>query len=334
MKREFGRANSYRQAIGLEHFILINPTPGASLGADGSGINMLRDDALPRPAAIYESGFGVLHGARPHIDLHVIQRTAPMGVEDFRILWFSGTIFDSDLSNQFGSVLINGRGRRTLNEFALAAGNPKGSHHILTENIFPYWRVFSSHTGANTPTIQSAITALEGAVAFTTGTRGTQAERNRVAELVVSAPTIAELATKMFPGNANARNAFLATMTAYDGWVGANTGTDPHASNFFPANAGKTLEQAAGVRFNDAPGRTFYAVQWYPFGFDTAGGVRTNHNAQVIATDGAAIPNVFAVGGVSNRHYIGETYVTGSSLTLYPTMAIRAAAQVMQELRN
>jgi predicted small secreted protein len=334
MKKEFGAANSYRNAIGLEHFTLINPSPGAFIGADGSGINILRDSALPRPAAVHVSGFGVPHGARPHIDLHVLQRTAPMGVQDYRILWFSGTIFDSDLSNQFGSVLVNSRGARTLNEASLAAGNPKGSHHMLTENLFPYWRVFSSHAGNDTPVIQGALSALESAVAFTRGTRGTQTDRNRVGELVVSAPSLAELASKMFPADAAARNAFLSTVTAYDGWVAANTGNDPHAGNFFPAGSGKTLANAAGVRFNDAPGRTFYAVQWYPFGFDTAGGVRTNENAQVIATDGAAIPNVFAVGGVSNRHYIGETYVTGSSLTLYPTMAIRAAAQVMQELRN
>ena len=332
MKREFGQANAYRAAIGLEHFTLINPTPGAFLGADGSGINMLRDSALPRPAAVHQSGFGVLHGSRPHIDLHVLQRTAPLGVTDYRILWFSGTVMDSDLSNQFGSVLVNAQGQRTLNEVSLAAPNPKGSHHMLTENLFPYWRVFSSHSGNNTPAIQSARTALEGAVAFTTGTRGTQAERDRVAELVVSAPSLQALAQQMFPGDTAAQNAFLATMTAYDGWVAANTGSDPHAANFYPAGAGKTLEQAAGVLFNDGPGRTFYAVQWFPFGFDTAGGVRTNYNAQVLDNSGAAISNVFAVGGASNRFYFGETYVTGSSLSFYPAMARRAAAQVMREL--
>ena len=332
MKIEFGQANAYRPAIGLEHFILINPTPTARLGADGSGINILRDSALPRPAAVHQSGFGVLHGARPHIDLHVIERTAPLGVRDFGILYFGGTIFGSDLVNHFGNILVNGQGQRTLNEFSLAGGNPKGSHHLLVENIFPYWRVFSSHTGNNTPAIQNAITALQGAVAFTQGTRGTAADRSRVAELVVSAPTLQELAVRMFPGNTPAQNAFLTVANQYDAWVAAGTGNDPHAANFYPVGAGKTLAQADGVRFNDAPGRTFYAVQWFPFGFDTAGGVRTNYNAQVLDLGGQAINNVFAVGGVSNRNFFGETYVTGSSLTFYPAIARRAANQVMIEL--
>ena len=332
MKREFGAANAYRPAIGLEHFVLINPTPGAALGADGSGINMLRDSALPRPAGVHESGFGVLHGARPHIDLHVIERTAPLGVDDFRILYFGGTIFGSHLTEHFGSVLVNGQGRRTLNEISLSGGNPKGSHHLLTENIFPYWRVFSSDTGADTPVIQNALTALRGAVNFTTGTRGTPADRNRVGELVVSASNIQDLASRMFPGNAAAQSQFLATVEAYDAWVAAGTGTDPHAANFYPAGFGKTLDQAAGVRFNNAPGRTFYAVQWFPFGFDTAGGVRTNPDAQVLDLNGQPINNVFAVGGVSNRPFFGETYVTGSSLTFYPAIAKRAAAQVLREL--
>jgi len=334
MKREFGQANAYRPAIGLEHFILINPTPGARLGANGSGINMLRDGTLPRPAAVHQSGFGVLHGARPHIDLHIIERTAPMGVRDFGILYFGGTIFGSDLVNHFGNILVNGQGRRTLNEFALAGGNPKGSHHLLTENIFPYWRVFSSHTGNDSAAIQNAVTALEGAVAFANGTRGTPADRARVAELVVSAPTIEELAERMFPANAAARNAFLATAREYDGWVAAGTGNDPHAANFYPAGAGKTLDQAAGVRFDNAPGRTFFAVQWFPFGFDTAGGVQTNNDAQVLDVNGQAINNVFAVGGTSNRNFFGETYVTGSSLTFYPAISRRAAAQVMRELNR
>ena len=335
MKEEFSRASGDWPETGLNNFLLHAPH---FVGADGSGINILRHGALPRPAAIYTSGFGVITGGRPHIDLSAVNaaRTYPPPAFD-AIAMFGGGAISSPLLDLFGSVLVNGDGVRTLNEYSLSAWNAKGSHHMHTENIFPYWRVFSSHTGNAGDGLaarEAGVSALLEAVNFIGGTAGTQAQRQRVAHELVSADTLEALALAMF--NTNNVNhpsvvAFLSTMAAYDAWVAGNTGTDPHAASFFPAGFGKTLPQAAGVRFNDGAG-PFFAVRWYPSGWDTAGGVRSNSNAQVIDIYGNAISNVFAVGGVSNRFYFGETYVGGSSLTFYPAIARRATAQIIREL--
>jgi len=334
MKEEFSRpAPGWPQGTGLHSFILHAP---GFVGADGSGINMLRDSALPRPASIYQSGFGVITGARPHLDLGAVAdaRVFGHGLGHDPIAFFQGAI-SSPLLDLFGSVLVNADGRRTLNEFALSAWNAKGSHHMHTENRFPYWRVFSSHPGVadGQAARLDGIAALEEAVTFRNNTGVPIVQRQRVIEELVSAPSIQELAALMFPNPADAaaRDAFIQTVTEYDAWVAANAGSDPHAAGFHPAGAGKTLEQAAGVRFNAAAG-PFYAVRWYPSGWDTAGGVRTNSYGQVLDTSGQAIPNVFAVGGVSNRFYFGETYVGGSSLTFYPPMARISAARILRDL--
>jgi len=174
---------------------------------------------------------------------------------------------------------------------------------------------------------------LEQAIEFG---QGSSPEALRVRQEVVAGEGLTALANAMFPGTANAavRTTFLATMAAYDAWVYADTGTDPHAADFYPVGEGKTLAQAGGVRFDELgeEGVYFFAVRWYPTGWDTAGGVRTNYNAQVLDTTGDPIHNVFAVGGVSNRFYFGETYVGGSSLTFYPAIARRAAAKIMYVL--
>ena len=323
MKTEFGHAAGGIAATGLHHFFIHSLD---WVGADGSGINILRNPNLQRPAAMHYSGFGVITGARPHHSLLEIGRELIFdGADGYsgRLLhpaFGGGTHIDSILQDEFRSVLVNSAGARTLNEYSASAWNAKGSHHMLTENLFPYWRVFRSDALP-----QHALQALEQGFTFAAGN---SADALRVRQELARADSITDLAAALFPTPGAARTAFLATMEAYSAWVYDDT----------PDPLGKTAIQAGGITFRDGDTDAdndpveFFAVRWYPTGWDTAGGVRTNYNAQVIDLQGDAIPNVFAVGGVSNRFYFGETYVGGSSLTFYPAIARRAARQIMEVL--
>ena len=66
----------------------------------------------------------------------------------------------------------------------------------------------------------------------------------------------------------------------------------------------------------------FFAVQAIPANIiGTIGGLRTTENGQVLNTTGAIIPNLFAVGEISNRSFFGQGYVGGSCLSLFAVIS-------------
>jgi len=311
MKRRFSQPNPRQPAVGLEHFFI---QVIDEVGADGSGILILERDAI---ADIHLSGFGVISGARPHRNLHHVGNN---------ILFMPSTHLESVLlDNAFFHVFVNGEGQRTRAEHGNDLWNAATSHHMLVENMFPYWLVFSSCTGASGTAGNAQRTAIQEAITFG---QGTSPEAALVRHEVVSHQTIAGLAALMYPGDTAAQEAFVQTLAAYEAMFDG-PGTDAIFTD--DLTPGKTNAQAAGVRFgaDDGP---FYAVRFYPTGWDTAGGVKTNVYGQVLS-GGAPITNLFAVGGVSNRVYYGQTYHGGTSLTLYPGKARIVGFRVIEQLQ-
>jgi len=60
-----------------------------------------------------------------------------------------------------------------------------------------------------------------------------------------------------------------------------------------------------------------WAVRIVPGVLGTMGGLNTNADGRVINTSGAPVPNLFAVGEISNRPFFGQGYVGGSCLSLF-----------------
>jgi len=310
MKIRFSQATDRQPATGLRYFFM---QVLHDVGADGSGIQILERDAF---ADLHMSGFGVISGARPHRNLQYV---------DNAILTQPSTHLESVLLGAPFHVFVNGEGQRTRAEHGNDLWTAATSHHMLVENLFPYWMVFSSCTGASGTAGNAQRAAIQEAIAFGAGNSPQAALVRRE---VVTATSIPLLAAAMFPDDTEAQENFVATIIAYEAMFDG-PGTDATFTDILPA--AKTSAQAGGVRFGADAG-PFYAVRLYPTGWDTAGGVKTNVYGQVLS-GGNAITNLFAVGGVSNRVFYGQTYHGGTSLTLYPGKARIVGFRLLEQLR-
>lgn len=76
----------------------------------------------------------------------------------------------------------------------------------------------------------------------------------------------------------------------------------------------------------------FYAVAASPVCWGTVGGAQTDDDCRVLGQDGDPIPNLFAVGEMSNRSFYSDFYIAGDSMSLYPTTGRLAADAAVAEL--
>jgi len=76
----------------------------------------------------------------------------------------------------------------------------------------------------------------------------------------------------------------------------------------------------------------YYAAYLRPASWGTIGGVITDDQMRVLDTEGAVIPNVFAVGESATSRLFGDYYLGGFSLGLYSTMGRIAAETAVSEL--
>lgn len=76
----------------------------------------------------------------------------------------------------------------------------------------------------------------------------------------------------------------------------------------------------------------YYAVLYRPVSWGTIGGFLTDENGHVCDEGGNEIPNLFAVGEMSNREFFSDFYVGGNSLALNSTMGRIAGAAAASEI--
>ena len=208
------------------------------------------------------------------------------------------------------------------------------NYAMYAKNKFPYWIIYSAETSADNVNIATTGTnnvprseAFEAALASSNPVHKAE---------VAKGATLADLADAMGM-DAAGKAAFIAEVQEYDDLVrkhqlgagdpGYLEWEDPLVTRSEIAYAGKPSTGTNLSRFATGP---YYAVKYYPAGFDSMGGLVTNVNGQVLTKElpmmeenddiiGAPyiIPNLYAAGATSNRFIISYYYGGGTSIASY-----------------
>lgn len=139
-----------------------------------------------------------------------------------------------------------------------------------------------------------------------------RALEDKTPNMIMSAPTIEELAVKLGLPPENLRR----TVDAYNAAVDA--GVDP---------LGRKAENMP-KKIDTAP---FHGVSTVGTLFLTHGGVKINDRAQVLRADGSVIPNLFAAGDVMGAcQVMGEAFAGGQGVGVALTFGILAGREAAQ----
>ena len=262
-----------------------------------------------------------------------------------------------------------GDGKRFRPESSVT--NNPGNYYMVSRKMGPYWYIFdSSNKGEMSGTV-NIIDALEAAITAGTTDAKIALEVKKGAELgdLADAMGMGATAKASFLAEVAAYNAAVKVWLdavedngGFGGLVVEDIWVDP-LKTFIPPG----FETAAGWEktpgTNGANLRTFtegpyYAIQLHPQGYDSTGGLVTDGYGRVLKkqpvvtrapmeqlegdglwADNTAdiIPNLYAVGAVSNRFMLSHSYAGGTSLASYATFGTitgRHAGEVLLGFRD
>ena len=308
------------------------------VNSTGDGIIMAR--ALNPPAALYRSSFTAV--THPTMSEAFITNTLPNHYQQV-FNRRDGFVYSSPMA-RVQQIFVDGNGVRFRRESAGLhnRGGGHGSHFMIIHNTFPNWFIYSAAHVDNsyvyTPVSNNRVN-MRAALEAATAADAPAAIRAEVRR----GNTLMELAVEMgIP--ADRRAAFVRMVEEYDAAVAValagGAWVDPLTlpANHHPMNLGNLGKPAGAnnanlVRFNQGP---FFAVKFYPGTFDSTGGIVTCRLGRVLTqygNDNSFIPNLYAIGGVSNRDFFQQNYVSGSSQTLYTTVGYITGKHVARSLR-
>jgi thioredoxin reductase len=217
-------------------------------------------------------------------------------------------------SNQ---IVVDCDGVRFRPEQSFGGFGQASSYYMITRNKGPYWVIYSSNDPSDTVSVggepMNILAALDAAA--------TSSKREHTAE-VKKADTLTALATAMGM-TGTAATTFVQTVTAYEATVG---GSDADS-----------LGKPANIRDKHFTTGPFYAIKLYPCTFDSTGGVATDEYGRVLKSETdptSIIPNLYAIGAVSNRDFYQQTYVGGTSLSMYSTIGRIVGKHAVDNLNN
>jgi len=190
-------------------------------------------------------------------------------------------------------IIVNREGHRFVNEAQpYGSGEFNNVFNAIAREEGPSWIIYSGST--TTPAMRVTLDAAVAAYP----------------SMAFSADSIAELAAAIgAPG-------LSATVAAYNA----------ASVDAFGKDMNRRVPMTAGP---------FYAVQVIPNNIiGSIGGLVTDDYGRVLngqIGSGQPIPNLFAVGEISNRPFFGQGYVGGSCLSIIAVIAQRAGAFIAQQ---
>ena len=218
--------------------------------------------------------------------------------------------------NMAGSIIVNKRGKRFVNEGSTYMDMPKAFYVYdqVTQdfpNMPPVWMVFDHRLKSGTPIL-------------------TIMPNDPAPDWVPQAPTLRELAGKI---GVNADN-LEATVERFNRFAAEGVDPDFHRGElFFEHFRDEKWDKSKSLGPVERP--PFYALPIYCGALGTNGGPRINQDAQVLNLRGWPIPGLFAAGnaaaGVFGPAYPGGGATIGPAMT-FGYLAGKAAAS--QPTRN
>ena len=186
----------------------------------------------------------------------------------------------------YGAILVNTQGRRFVQENAhwgylnqMAFNEAVRLNATDPENLF--WIIADENAVQNNRYFKFLIDGME-----ITGTKN-------YIKLIKTGNTIEEIAEQ----TGLPVDALKETVKRWNDMVAAGEDTD-----FFRRDINGTLDL---VKLEGAP---YYAFPYIPYSMGSFGGLRTNHETQVLNTAGTAIPRLYAAGAIMSGMYTAPFY--------------------------
>jgi thioredoxin reductase len=281
-------------------------TDSAPSNSTGDGIVMAKDIG----ADLYDSTFTELWAQLYSANLADIPEYG-LGFYSPSFVGYGSPLFRSN------QIVVDCDGLRFRPEQSFGGFGQASSYYMIKRDKGPYWVIYSSNDPDDTVTVSGSpmkiLDALDAAA--------TSSKSEYTAE-VKKADTLSALAAAMGM-TGTAATTFEQTVTNYEATVGVSG----------PDSLGKP-ENVRNKHFTTGP---FYAIKLYPCTFDSTGGVATDEYGRVLKSEtdpNSIIPNLYAIGAVSNRDFYQQTYIGGTSLSMYSTIGRIVGKHAVDNLNN
>jgi fumarate reductase flavoprotein subunit len=273
----------------------------AAAGAIGTGIDM----AEAVGAKLYGNWVIHLQGLKFDDSIYSIGPLSPAFAQTAY-----GTPAQLDKRHQ---IVVNNVGKRFTNEAAeaISYGQQSGGRALFVENKPPYWIIYDSNN-PNTTTPAANRVELTDALELVATSASTE---------VVKGASIPALATAMGL-TGQAATDFANTVAAY------NASVDSKVDEYKTTTA--AINTYLDKKIETGP---FYAAKFHPESHISMGGPVTDELGRVLDTSDVVIPNLYAVGELSNREFYNVAYNGAASLALYPTWGYIAGKHAANSLK-